>query len=214
MWLNPLHLTVRRPTTNCRAQILLLLVTLLDFKVPATPQNWPLKDFCWKIKPWARVFCLPFSLSVLMLWREWPGAPTLYYSSKILVVEMNMQWRCFLIMILKLFNVLLKNQINIRGARECLHRMSSGLLKLGVLKCHSVTSPNIVISWPDAIAKVHCSTFSWGPTKTMAKVSGINSAWDCRCSWSDNYVMPFLISTPKIRLRTVISNLTTSFSQR
>ena len=145
MLLNPLHLTVRRPNTNCRAQILLLLVTLLDFKVPATPQNWPLKDFCWKIKPWARVFCLPFSHSVHLMWREWPGAPTLYYSSKILVVEMNMQWRCFLIMILKLFNVLLKNQINIREAMACQHHMSSGPLKLGVLKGHSLISPNIAI---------------------------------------------------------------------
>ena len=214
MLLNPLHLTVRGPTTNCRAQILLLLVTLLESKVPAPPQNWPLIDFCWKIKPWARVFCLPFSHRALMLWREWPGAPTLYYSSKILVVEMNMQWRCFLIMILKLFNVLLKNQINIREARACLHRMSSGLLKPAVLNSHSLTSPNIVILWPDVIAKVLCSIFSWGPITTMLKVSGISSVWECRCTWSDNYVMPFLICTPKIRLRTVMSNLTMSYFHR
>ena len=214
MLLNPPHLTVKGPTTNCRAQILLLLVTLLDFKVPAPPRNWPLIDFCWKIKPWARVFCLPSSHRVLILWREWPGAPTLYYSSKILVVEMNMQWRCFLIMILKLFNVLLKNQINIREARASLHRMSSGHLRQAVRKSHSLSSPNIVISWPDSIAKVLCSTFSWEPITTTHKVSGINSAWECRCSWSDNYVTPFLICTPWIRLRTVMSNLTTSYSVR
>lgn len=205
---------MKGPTTNCRAQILLLLVTLLDFKVPAPPQNWPLIDFCWKIKPWARVFCLPSSHRVLTLWREWPGAPTLYYSSKILVVEMNMQWRCFLIMILKLFNVLLKNQINIREARASQHHMSSGHLRQAVLMSHSLTSPNIVISWPDAIAKVHCSTFSWEPITTMPKVNGINSAWECRCSLWDNYVLPFLICTPKIRSRTVMSNRTTSYFLR
>lgn len=170
MLLNPLHLTVKRPSTNRRAQILLLLVTLLESKVPAHPQ----KCFCRNLKTWARVFCLPSWLRATSLWQVWLGAPTLFYSLKMQVVEMNMQWRCFLIMILKLFNVILKSQINIREEGENLHPMLSGQLKLGVLKCHSPNSPNIVILWPGVTAMVLCSTFSWEPTTTMALVSGIS----------------------------------------
>ena len=186
---------------NCRAQILPLLVTplvskslqapCLEFlRVPAPQILYPKKCFWWN-KPRARVFCLPFLVVANVSWLEWLGALTLSYSSKIAnqVVEMNMLSRCFLIMMLKLFKVIIKNQLSIYK-EETTHRATprdkestlNGRSSVEPHKFHSNHSPTIATLWPSVMFTVLCLNFSWKRIETMVRVSGINWVWDFRCT--------------------------------